>query len=126
MLTVKEIKTWAKNEQGWFVSPKGNWVKLGDGVTLGNWVTLGDGVTLGDASPPYLMLNRYPIYWSAPGVIGSGCIQKPYTWWSDDNWRGLRFAAAENHYTPSDIDLYIMGFEYVWNLSEKLGLNKKI
>jgi hypothetical protein len=119
MLTVEEIKSWTKNEYGWYVSPSGNWVKLGNGVTLG------DGVKLGYISPPYLMLNRYPIYWSAPGVIGSGCIQKPYEWWSGDDWRCLRMAAKANNYSERDIEWYIMGFEYVWNLSVKMGLNGK-
>ena len=97
-------------------------VHVVDFVSIGAFVRIGKGIKL-DTSVPYLILPHHSIYWSAPGVIGSASIQKPWAWWNDDDFRNLKMVAKQNNYTSADIDLYIIGFKAVWELSEKMGLN---
>jgi len=45
--SVEVIRSWPADSSGWHVGPTGDDVKLGNYVTLGDRVTLGDGVKLG-------------------------------------------------------------------------------
>lgn len=66
--TVKSIKSWNKNSEGWYVCPEDNrWVKLGNEVTLGDWVTLGNGVTLGNEVTSEQLAQQFRDMWKMRG-----------------------------------------------------------
>jgi len=78
------------NEYGWQKLPTGDWVTLGDGVTLGN-----------DAkefkfSPLQIQGSRHLLCVVGPRLIAVGCLQKT----AEDWLRNLDSVGKENGYTP--------------------------
>ena len=63
--------------------PSGNYVKLGNYVTLGNDVKLGNYVTLGnDVKLGIVCGSMHIAYVSSPGVISIGCQVHPFAHWT--------------------------------------------
>ena len=114
-----------------------NTITAGDGNTItacyGNTITAGYGntITAGygnkyningyDMPVPPIQYNgsRYPIGYHSPGVISSGCITKPLTWWVEN----VRRCAEENKYTPEQIDEYEIYVELLALWMKKFGLD---
>ena len=107
--TVESILACPKALCGGHVMPDGRHIKLGNGVKLGDYVTLGNGVKLGE-TPLYIQGRRYWIgYCGEPGMIRSGCINKPIGWWLENVER-----TAEHHgYTPDEQTEYRRHVEHV-------------
>jgi len=61
-------------------------------------------------SPVFIQGSRYYMMEALPDAsrIRSGCIEKPIEWWIEDDYRHLRQAAEENHYTPEQVEEYIV------------------
>jgi len=52
--------------------------------------------------PLHFSGSRYYMEVSGPDTIRSGCIDKPLAWWQEN----VRRCAAENNYTPEQVDEY--------------------
>jgi hypothetical protein len=69
-------------------------------------------------SPLHINGSMYPIQFLSPGVIKSGCIEKPLVWWKENITR----CAEENGYTPEQVkeyEVYIAMLE-MWMVSRGL------
>ena len=104
-MTTKQLYDITPDSDGWRQLPNGNYVKLGncvtlgDGVKLGNYVKLGKGVTLGD----YVNLGDYVVracsihnaysYTCTPQIkangdqwVQMGCYLRSRADWDKDFW----------------------------------------
>jgi len=96
----------------------GNDVVLGSGVVLGTGVKLCDGVKL-DVTPIYIQGSRYWIgYCGQPGMIRSGCINRPVSWWKE---KGVR-CAKEYGYNTKQITEYVAHFATITAWMELYGV----
>ena len=76
-MTVVEIYALPVNQYGWRVLPTGNYVKLGDDVTLGD-----DGKEF-IWSPLQIQGSRHLLYVAGPMIIGVGCVRESAKWWNE-------------------------------------------
>jgi len=95
----------------------GNRSSIGDHSSIGNRSSIGNHSSIGDISsigndyelpvpPLWFSGPQYPIGYHSPGMIASGCIIKPVSWWLEN----IRRCAEEYHYSPEEID------EYEWRV----------
>ena len=61
--------------------------------------------------------SRYWIGFARPGVIRSGCIEKPAVWWQEN----VRRCAEENGYTPEQQDEYAAYVDLLVAWAERFG-----
>jgi hypothetical protein len=76
---------------------------MGCSCETGNKCELGDNVKL-DVPPLWFIGPRYSIGYYSPGMVNSGCITKPISWWEEN----IKRCAEEHDYKPIEIE------EYVW------------
>ena len=61
--------------------------------------------------------SKYFMEVSGPGLIRSGCIEKPVEWWQEN----VRRCAEEHKYTPGQIEEYELYVEMLAKWLEKYG-----
>ena len=70
--------------------------------------------------PLYFTGSRYWIGFAAPGIIRSGCIEKPIAWWRENIIR----CAQEYKYTVAQQEEYQVYVELLIAWAEKFGWNE--
>ena len=132
------IKTW-KIKDGWYVKGSykvfiGEDARIGEDASIGASARIDAGTSIGVGarigasariiiSPPYFgkHSNTFPIGYSEPGMIFSGCIVKPLSWWK----KNIRRCANEHRYSLADVDEYEWRVKVIGEWMERHGVSKE-